>query len=106
MLKNFVKWFVIFGVSFLLQILTGIEQGKAFCMIFLALLALKLLIAIIGASSITGKTGKVTKIAILLGAVAVGIILVSTWGATKLFNVDFYVAFQIMTFGQCLYAEE
>jgi len=30
------------------------------------------------------------------------ITLFATWGATKLFNVDFYVAYQIMTFGHCL----
>ena len=35
-------------------------------------------------------------------AINLGICLFATWGATKLFPVDFAVAFQIMSFGQCL----
>lgn len=37
---------------------------------------------------------------IFLGTI--GLIIFATWAATQLFDVDFYVAFQIMTFGQCL----
>ncbi len=39
---------------------------------------------------------------VLVTVVSLAIILFATWGATKLFGIDFFVAYQIMTFGQCL----
>lgn len=36
------------------------------------------------------------------GLIITVIILFATWVATQLFNVDYFVAYQIMTFGQCL----
>lgn len=27
--------------------------------------------------------------------------LIATWGATKIFGIDFYIAYQILTLGQC-----
>ena len=38
----------------------------------------------------------------IVAAIIVAVILFATWGATKLFDVDFFVAYQIMTFGSCL----
>lgn len=45
---------------------------------------------------------KCANILIFAASTAVG--LFATWGATKLFNVDFFVAYQIMSFGQVLCA--
>ena len=92
MLKKFAIWFICFGLSFLVQNLGWAEQGKAFLYIHIGLNVL-----IIAALSCG-----VSFISILITAVEIVITLFATWGATKLFNVDFYVAYQIMTFGQCL----
>ena len=110
MLKKFAIWFICFGLSFLVQNLGWAEQGKAFLYIHIGLnvLIIALLIAI---AIILGLTNGfefaalscgVSFISILITAVEIVITLFATWGATKLFNVDFYVAYQIMTFGQCL----
>ena len=44
---------------------------------------------------------------LLLALIYVGIIVITlfaTWVATQFFDVDYYVAYQIMSFGQCLYS--
>ena len=38
----------------------------------------------------------------IVAAIIMGVTLFATWGATQLFDVEFTVAYQIMTFGQCL----
>ena len=40
----------------------------------------------------------------LIYVVIIVITLFATWVVTKLFDVDYYVAYQIMSFGQCLYS--
>ena len=52
-----------------------------------------------------GGTGAIEKlglpfILVIIYARSAVIVLFATWGATKLFDVDFFVAYQIMSFGQ------
>lgn len=107
MLKKFIYWFVIFGLSFLLAGVFG-GQGEAFFAIYLGiqiLFSLAVLATIATAGSISGLsfiTDKITSIGIVTVVAHIAIILLATWGATKIFGIDFYVAYQIMTFGQCL----
>lgn len=105
MLKKFALWFIYFGLSFLVESIGWAEQGKAF--LFIDLGVLGLLIAFLSLVMIflgddLGERIGIPLIATVVYGVKIAIILFATWGATKLFNVDYYVAFQIMTFGQCL----
>ena len=108
MLKKFALWFICFGLSFLVQSCGWTEQGKAFLYInlgvsVLIVVALIAIVIIAGlADGFAAEAGGVSFLAVLITAGAIAITLFATWGATKLFNVDFYVAYQIMTFGQCL----
>ena len=112
MLKKFATWFIIFGLSFLVSKVFGwTEQGKAFLYIHLGIevvIIIGLIILVIVAGHQTGEsavTNIVSVYMILVTAGLLAIILFATWGATKLFDVDFFVAYQIMTFGQCLCTE-
>lgn len=109
MLKKFALWFICFGLSFLVSDVFGwTEQGKAFLYINLGTRIL-MIIAFIVIFIITGiDSGSVAEangisfLLVLVTVVSLAIILFATWGATKLFGIDFFVAYQIMTFGQCL----
>ena len=110
MLKKF-NWLhmecfgVCFGFSFLVEALGWTTQGKAFFWIVLGLAFVALLvsfISIIFCGASTGTLSRSLKKAFRLLLIIVGvfaILLAVTWGATMLFNVDFYVAFQLLGLG-------
>ena len=104
MLKKFAVWFTCFGLSFLVSDVFGwTEQGRAFLVIDLGLgILVTLLIMATGSAK---REYGVTSLAVLITAGRLAINLLATWGATKLFDVDFFVAYQIMTFGICLCAD-
>lgn len=109
MLKKFATWFVVFGLSFLVSdVFHWTEQGKAFLYINLgvgAVIILGLVVVLLIGGLVTREAAAANAISFLLVLITAGtfaITLFATWGATKLFGVDFYVAYQIMTFGQCL----
>lgn len=105
MLKKFTLWFIYFGLSFLVESIGWAEQGKAFLFIYLGAIGLIIALLILGyifTGNGLGERIGIPIIAVVLYGAVIAIILFATWGATKLFNVDYYVAFQIMTFGQCL----
>lgn len=99
------KMFVCFGLSFLVKSFGWTEQGKAFFYINIGavglLIAVFILIVLFMGSGALEKLG-ISIVLVIFSAIIIGITLFATWGATKLFDVDFYVAFQIMGFGQCL----
>ena len=105
MSKKVALWLGCLGLSFLVESIGWAEQGKAFLFINLVAVSLSIailtLIQIFEGDGLLERIGVSVKSAVAYGAV-ITIILFATWGATKLFNVDFYVAFQIMAFGQCL----
>ena len=109
MLKKFAAWFVVFGLSFLVSdVFHWTEQGKAFLYINLgggAVIILGMVVVLLIGGLVTREAAAANTISfllVLITAVIFAITLFATWGATKLFDVDFYVAYQIMTFGQCL----
>ncbi len=105
MLKKFALWFICFGLSFLVESWGWAEQGKAFLYIDLGAVGLILILAILillFAGDGLGERIGIPLVIVFVYAGIVVVILFATWGATQLFDVDYYVAFQIMTFGQCL----
>lgn len=109
MLKKFAWWFICFGASFLVADVFGwTDQGRAFLYIKLgvsvALLAIVILILLIAGIAVKEKLlmSGISFLFVILQAVSIAITLFATWGATKLFDVDFFVAYQIMSFGACL----
>ena len=112
MLKKFATWFIVFGLSFLVsEVFKWTEQGKAFIYIHLGgaiviILGLAIFWVIVGlVARETSKANIVSLLLIFEAVVVSAITLLATWGATKIFDVDFYVTYQIMTFGQCLCKE-
>ena len=105
MLKKFAVWFICFGLSFLIESWGWAEQGKAFMIINLGaaglIIAIIILIFLLGGDGLVEQLGIPVLLALVYAGLMV-VILFATWGATQLFDVDYYVAFQIMTFGQCL----
>lgn len=102
---SFVKWFVVFGLSFLVADWGWTEQGKAFLYIDLGIVGFFVLIIIVILLVLGDGAGQkigLSLASIVIFMVEIAIALFATWGATKLFDVDFYVAYQIMSFGQCL----
>lgn len=108
MLKKFALWFICFGLSFLVQSWGWAEQGKAFLYIHLGIdiLIVLVVLAIVVIAGLVedcaAEANGLSFILVLATAGILAIVLFATWGATKLFNVDFYTAYMIMTFGQCL----
>ena len=113
MLKKFFWWFVIFGLSFLVSNLFGwAEQGKAFLYIHMGgtiLLILIYIVVLLTAGTFFGfaaEANGISLIAVIITAGTVAIALFVTWGVSQLFGVDFYVAYEIITFLQCLFTKK
>lgn len=109
MLKKFALWFICFGLSFLVADVFGwTDQGRAFLYIYLgvdvALIAIFVIILLIAGIAFREKLLALggSFLSIIITIIILAVILFATWGATKLFGVDFFVTFQIMTFGECL----
>ena len=110
MLRKFALWFICFGLSFLISGVFGwTKQGKAFLyihlgadIIFVLSYTLIYIIVSFAKKCVTAEMGAISVITILVTIVSLAIILFATWEATQLFDIDFFVAYQIMTFGQCL----
>lgn len=107
MLKRLALFFVTFGLSFLIESLGLTTQGRAYLCIDLTLKTvaylLIVLVWIFAENSFAKKIGW-SSLTILIFAASTVVSLFATWGATKLFDVDFFVAYQIMSFGQVLCA--
>lgn len=113
MLRKFAIWFVVFGLSFLVSdTLHWTEQGKAFLLLHLGsgIAVATVILIIVMAAGIATRHGlessAFSMVAIVWYVVGIAIVLFATWVATKIFNIDFYVAYQIMAFGQCLSTEK
>ena len=105
MLKKFALWFVCFGLSFLIESWGLAEQGKAFLIIDLGATGLIIIVLVLICLFLGDGLLERIGVPVLALLVYVGVTLITlfaTWGATQLFDVDYFVAYQIMTFGQCL----
>lgn len=105
MIKKFIFWFVCFGLSFLVQAFGWTDQGTAFVWINIGTNVLVALFVIVVFAVAGSGLGEKLGLSVTVGVVTIvllGVVLFATWIATVLFPVDFAIAFQIMTFGQCL----
>ena len=109
MLKRLAVWFTFFVVSFWVERMGWAEQGKTFLYISLSTIILTVLICIVlleydhFINNCPFVNGEKFFQVILFALICIPIILFAFWIATKFFNVNFYVAYQILTLGQCLY---
>lgn len=105
MIKGFLTWLIIFGISFAIQSFGWTDQGTAFLWVYGGIYALIILVGIVALISagdnLVEKVGYTT-IGLVLIVAQIAIIVFATWLATRLFTVSFAVAFQIMTFGAAI----
>ena len=102
MLTRFVCFFILFGVSHLMEYFWHYEQGKAFFDLSTSLVAIACIIYVF--SVISGNNYiKVNRSHQILNLIfSVFIIFNASNMATILFDVNFNTAYQLMFFGRCL----
>lgn len=88
MFKKILFWLFAFAVSFMVQGFGLAEQGTAFMIIHLSVFALGIILSLIFDS------GSGLQLIIVLT-----LQLVASWIFTKVFNIDYTVAYQIIAFG-------
>ena len=88
-----ISWLLSFGLSHLLAFLVHGRQGQAFIVI-------EVLITLSICCQLRKKHGLVP---VVLGFLfTIGFMLLTSFAASKIFSVDFYAAYQILTLGECL----
>lgn len=104
MIGKFVLWIIAFVLSFPLGNMGLLDQGKTFLCIYLiassAFFVLKIIMHALDndfsqrwARPLIMDLVYILEIVVTIGA---------TWIVSKIFNIDFYVVYQIMTLGQCI----
>lgn len=101
-LKHFCMWFVVFGISHFWQNRGWGEQGKVFLFLDLGINLIIIAIVAIGCLLREEKVLGLKKI-IVIDCLVVIMTLLVTYVAVQIFKIDFFVVYQIMTFGQCLF---
>ncbi len=105
MLKKLTAWLVCFGLSYVVQSFGWTGNAEAFMYIYLGYTTLLMVGAAIifclaQRESWTVKLGSVAMV-ILTSAAGILFAIGVTWLASKLFNVNFYVVYQVITFVMC-----
>jgi len=112
MVKNLIRWFVVYGLSFLVaNVLGWTTQGVAFFILYLIFSLWQLGALIIGIfvfGTLGGAPIEATTISFLIIFFAALIILISLalpFIVSKLFGLDFYLIYQITTFIACFFPQ-
>ena len=104
MVKRFLVWFLVFGLSYLVQALGLVAQGTAFVWLHFGGFALGALFVVLFGGWALAKASR-PAIAVLTCLSMIPVIcfpLFITQIAAEIFAIDFVLAYQVMTFGQCL----
>ncbi len=105
MLRRLITWLVCFGLSFVVQSLGWAEQGKAFIWMHMgAMVLVAVSVAILFALTLRESFVILIGSALMTGLMSVISLLLPiglAWVGSKLFDVDFYVVYQIMSLGAC-----
>ena len=102
MLKELIIWILSFIVSMVFSNFTGAEQGRLFIFIyigsevFLMVVGCVILVALNAKKSIPVKE-------MIAYFVELAVTMAATWELSKIFSVNFYVAYQLISIGQILY---
>lgn len=100
MFRKFLFWFICFGASHIIQNIGFAGQGKAFMYIYLGLDIIYLLVVIFTGYDALNENEK-DQASYSFKEVLLAFPM--SWVSSKLFDIDFYLAYQIMTFGRCWY---
>lgn len=110
MLKNLIRWFIVFGLSFLIADAFTWPQGIAFFILYLIVSFWQFGVAIIATlalGTLGGALGEATGISLAL-IFAVGLLialsLILPFIVSKLFGLDFYLVYQVVTFLFCFFS--
>ncbi|MBO5179998.1 MAG: hypothetical protein J6B87_06610 [Clostridia bacterium] len=97
---NILVWLICFGLSFAIQSFGLTDQGTAFLWLYCLAIGIPFIINLVKLFLTTNIT-----VPLLFGGlcfVMYGVTLLIAWGATQLLDVNFAVAFQLITLGQVL----
>lgn len=109
MLEKLKTWFIVFSISFLVSWLGWAEQGKAFFFIYLGvstiIICVSVAIIVIAGfvTDLAAVTNGLSFLVVLFFAASIAITFLVTWIISKVFGIDFYVAYQILTLLNCLF---
>ncbi len=92
MLKELIVWIISFIVSTVFSKYTGTEQGQ----LFICMYGCVILVALNAKKSIPVKE-------MIAYFVELAVTMAATWELSKIFSVNFYVAYQLISIGQILY---
>lgn len=113
MIKNFVRWFILFGLSFLIAtVFTTVPQAQFFLYLDLGFDVLQIafyLVSLIGIGwlfNLFGEASAVSLLTVFLTAGIIGLILLVTLGISCLFHLDFYVTYEVLTFISCFFTKK
>lgn len=107
MLEKIALWCILIGISFLVDTIGWTSQGEAFITIVLGGLGIfSLFASLICLLMRTCYDEKerflIPSLILLTYIIVISIFLLTTWGVYKAFDVDFYIAFQIVTLIYCI----
>ena len=121
MLRKVILWFITYGLSCILSnIFRGLGQGQIFFYIyagtpiilltfemFSATKVIGLLAEIVGENEIAdAASGRITLFMAIEFAINFIVVLIAVLGVTVLFKINFLVAYQIITLGKCICANQ
>lgn len=101
MISSIISWFVVFGLSYLISMLSGGNQGTIFCWLYCLTTPIILLIIFLIMSRITKIPVVAYIIALCFIVILIPVLLLLTLGVSKLFGISFAIAFEIITFIYC-----
>ena len=100
MIAKFVLWVISFAFSFPLSEIGMIEQGKIFlCMHIIASSVFFVVETFIHILKNDFSRPLVFDFVFIL---EIALTLIASWGVSKIFTIDFYVAYEIITLGKCI----
>lgn len=108
MIMALVLWFILYGFSFLVSNVLGwADQGRAFFYIYLGFLILYgiyVVVSLVHGKRINLAPDEMERLFDTIPKMLITLVinLLVTFIITKLFNVNFYVVYQIILFCQCL----
>ena len=99
-------WFITWGISWLLSIAIGsLSQGDAFLWVYFCSIGIYYFLLAVLSLIVCGKEDKTIKFPFVAPSVVVVLIasaLLISWGASKLYGVEFVLVYQFISLGQSM----